>query len=70
MAPAEIHPRLEIRNLLFNHNLKQQRDLFLLALQRLLARPANNATSFFQIGGIHGAPFETYDRVSCTYAVK
>jgi hypothetical protein len=64
---AVVHPRLEIRDLLNKTGLKWQRDLFLLALRELMSVPSTEAKSFFQIGGIHGAPFVPYDRVGHTF---
>ncbi|KAK6343879.1 hypothetical protein TWF696_007533 [Orbilia brochopaga] len=38
-------------------------NLYVLALASLMAKPQSDVTSFFQIGGIHGRPFITWDGV-------
>ena len=59
-APG-VHQRLEIRTLLNN---VPQWNLYILALRQVQGRPQNMLTSYYQMSGIHGRPFTTWDGVS------
>lgn len=59
-APGS-HQRLEIRTLLKN---VPQWNLYILALKQVQGRPQNMLTSYYQMSGIHGRPFTTWDSVS------
>ncbi|KAJ4303408.1 hypothetical protein N0V90_002301 [Kalmusia sp. IMI 367209] len=54
-------PRLEIRDLEKNH--PDQWNVFLLGLQRFQAVSQDDKLSYFQIAGIHGRPFVSWDGV-------
>lgn len=53
-------PRLEIRQLQRNAPMW---NLFLLSMESFMATSQNNEASYFQIAGIHGAPYITWDGV-------
>ncbi|OAR03172.1 hypothetical protein LLEC1_07414 [Akanthomyces lecanii] len=53
--------REEIRDLAAN---KHKWDLFILALSSLMSVSQDDASSYYQIAGIHGAPFQPYNGVT------
>lgn len=55
-----IQPRLEVRQLERNAD---QWNIYLLGLQRMQAKSQDDPLSWYQIAGIHGRPFTTYDGV-------
>jgi tyrosinase len=52
------YPRLEIRQL---RNNADQWNLYLLGMERFKNKDKNDRLGFYQIAGIHGRPFVTYD---------
>ena len=59
-APGK-QQRLEIRQMQKN---QPQFNLYILALRQFQRKPQNQLTSYYQISGIHGRPFTTWDSVS------
>ncbi|KAI7233874.1 Di-copper centre-containing protein [Hortaea werneckii] len=59
--PGATYPRLEVRQMLFNK--PNQWTLFILAMQKFQQKAQNDATSFYQIAGIHGVPRQNYNGV-------
>ncbi|KAG8930241.1 hypothetical protein FRC01_003109 [Tulasnella sp. 417] len=51
-------PRLEINNLVAN---EKHFSLYIQALQRMYATPQTQGASHFQLGGIHGLPFQPWE---------
>lgn len=60
-AGNAIHPRLEVRQMLFTK--PNQWTLFVLALQRFQRMNQNDRMSYYQIAGIHGVPRQNWDNV-------
>ncbi|KAF2116452.1 common central domain of tyrosinase-domain-containing protein [Lophiotrema nucula] len=58
-----VEPRLELRQL---EKDQYGWNLFLLAMEKFQAMDQNLKRSYFQIAGIHGAPFTAWDRVNGT----
>lgn len=58
--PGPVHPRLEIRRL---QNNADQFNIYLLALEALQKTSQSNKLSYYQIMGIHGVPFKSWDSV-------
>ncbi|RIA91548.1 hypothetical protein C1645_821961 [Glomus cerebriforme] len=68
---TEPKPRLPIEILMTDDKLVEQRDLFLLGFAAVQQKDdPNDPTSFYQIAGIHGLPYEPYDGVTGTYNKK
>lgn len=57
-ADGRQYPRLEIRDLQRN---RDQWNLYLLAMERFKAKPRNDRMSYYQICGVHGRPFMTWN---------
>ncbi|KAF2840525.1 Di-copper centre-containing protein [Patellaria atrata CBS 101060] len=57
-----VQPRLEIRTLASTK--PEMWNLFLLAMERFKAMDQTTRESYYQIAGIHGAPYSAWDRVS------
>jgi tyrosinase len=57
-APDGQHSRLEIREMQGNAD---QWNLFLLAMERFKAKPRSDRMSYYQIAGVHGRPFVTWN---------
>ncbi|KAF2196129.1 Di-copper centre-containing protein [Delitschia confertaspora ATCC 74209] len=53
-----VQPRLEIRDLKKNAD---QWNLFLLGMQRFMAKPKSDPLSFYQVTGVHGRPFVAWN---------
>ncbi|KAI5850158.1 hypothetical protein DFP73DRAFT_538427 [Morchella snyderi] len=53
-------PRLEIRELMLPEN-KDLRNMYILGLKNMQAKPANDPSSWYQISGIHGLPDQAWD---------
>ncbi|KAF4551338.1 Tyrosinase-like protein 9 [Elsinoe fawcettii] len=51
--------RQELRTM--QRNNPDQFNVYLLALRRMMATPQNNILSYYQIAGIHGRPYVSYD---------
>ncbi|KAF1844065.1 Di-copper centre-containing protein [Cucurbitaria berberidis CBS 394.84] len=51
-------PRLEIRQL---RNNQDQWNLYLLGMERFQAKDKNDRLSYYQVAGIHGRPFQTWN---------
>lgn len=51
------HPRLELRQL---QNNADQWNLYLLGMERFMAKNKNDPLSYYQIAGIHGRPFQSW----------
>ncbi|CBX98175.1 hypothetical protein IAQ61_010273 [Plenodomus lingam] len=51
------YPRLELRELQKNAD---QWNLYLLGMERFMAKDMNDPLSFYQIAGIHGQPYKTW----------
>lgn len=58
-APGQ-HARLEIRQM---STRSDQWNLFLLAMERFKAKPFDDRLSYYQIAGIHGRPFITWNNM-------
>ncbi|KFH43027.1 Tyrosinase-like protein [Hapsidospora chrysogenum ATCC 11550] len=56
----DVRPRLDIADLLNDH---RQKNLFILALSMFQSIHHSSARSWYQIAGIHGAPYETWNGV-------
>jgi tyrosinase len=54
-VPGDVHPRLEIRDLMTN---KDQFNLFILALQNLKQADQSNFLSYFQVAGMIDFDFD------------
>jgi tyrosinase len=52
--------RLEIRELVLPEN-EHLRNMYILGLARMQAKPVNDPRSWYQISGIHGLPDEAWD---------
>ncbi|KAF2685861.1 Di-copper centre-containing protein [Lentithecium fluviatile CBS 122367] len=52
------YPRLEIREL---QKKADQWNLYLLAMERFKAKPRNDRMSYYQVAGVHGRPFVTWN---------
>src|ERR1700761_3668492 len=52
--PGAVHPRLEIREMQANN--KNQFTLLILAMQKWQNKSQSDATSYYQISGIHCVP--------------
>lgn len=61
-VPGATYPRLEIRQLQSSN--PNQWTLFLLAMQQFHAQAQTDATSYYQISGIHGVPRTNYNGVA------
>ncbi|KAF1920346.1 common central domain of tyrosinase-domain-containing protein [Ampelomyces quisqualis] len=53
------YPRLEIRQL---KNNADQWNLYLLGMERFMAKDKGDTLSFYQIAGLHGRPFTTWNK--------
>lgn len=51
-------PRLEIRQLAQNAD---QWNLYLLGMERFMAKDKNDRLSYYQVSGVHGRPFQTWN---------
>ncbi|KAL4451595.1 hypothetical protein ABPG75_007257 [Micractinium tetrahymenae] len=60
----EMHPRLEISQLMTHPAHAKQRVLFLSALRQQQLRAPSDPASYYQLLGIHGAPFKAYRGVT------
>lgn len=60
-VPGATHPRLEIRQMLFNK--PNQWTLLILGLQRFQQMSQSDRASYYQIAGIHGVPRVNWDGV-------
>lgn len=56
-----MQPRLELRDLEKDAELW---NMFLLSMARFQAMDQNQKISYYQIAGIHGVPFKSWDNVS------
>lgn len=56
-----VQPRLELRDLEKDAELW---NMFLLSMARFQAMDQNQKISYYQIAGIHGVPFKSWDNVS------
>ena len=56
-----VQPRLELRDLEKDADLW---NMFLMAMARFQAMDQNQKISYYQIAGIHGVPFKSWDNVS------
>ncbi|KAF2011614.1 Di-copper centre-containing protein [Aaosphaeria arxii CBS 175.79] len=55
---SPLAPRLEIRDLQSNSD---QWNLYLLGMERFMAKPKNDRESYYQIAGVHGRPFISWN---------
>jgi tyrosinase len=51
-------PRLELRTLARNAD---QWNLYLLGMERFMAKDKNDRLSYYQVSGVHGRPFQTWN---------
>ncbi|CAG8616540.1 22897_t:CDS:2, partial [Gigaspora rosea] len=61
---SEIYPRLDIYDFYGNKKYEPQVDLLIQSYQALYDRPYDDMRSFYQVAGIHGLPYTTYDGVT------
>ncbi|KAK5105825.1 hypothetical protein LTR62_002105 [Meristemomyces frigidus] len=61
LAGSGTYPRLEVREMFFNK--PNQWTLLILAMQQFQAQSQTDATSYYQIAGIHGVPRMDYNAV-------
>lgn len=55
---ADIQPRLNLKDLVDNLELRPQLDLLIQAYTRIQERLPSSPLSYFQIAGIHGQPYQ------------
>lgn len=62
-ASAQLYPRLEIKLIANSPEYAEQKDLLILSMIELQARPTSDPYSYFQLAAIHGLPSASWEAV-------
>lgn len=62
-VPQPLRVRVEINSFASMPKYAHQKDLFIQAYAAVQGKPVDDIKSFYQIAGIHGLPYQSYDNV-------